>query len=171
MPLSERQAALLGDDPARADVGRLAREAFRLPMEDATRDAVRVATYGRCHGHHVRVVFVTGFVNGFLPGNDAVDDKFTIDHRRVALERERALLLDVLAAADGQAVCTRFEHAALEATARMNVQITRVFVRDGERLASVAPSAFAPLSNEALSIDPSVPRELPTKVLCSASTV
>ena len=170
MPLSERQAALLGDDPECADVGRLAREAFRLPAEDAARDAVRVATYGRCHGRHARVVFVTGFVNGFLPGNDAVDDKFTIDHRRVALERERALALDVLAAADEQVVCTRFERAALEATARMNVQITRVFVRDGERLASVAPSAFASLSDDVLSIDPSVPRELPTKVLYNVST-
>ena len=88
----------------------------------------------------------------------------------MALERERALALDVLAAADEQVVCTRFERAALEATARMNVQITRVFVRDGERLASVAPSAFASLSDDVLSIDPSVPRELPTKVLYNVST-
>ena len=171
MPLSSRQAALLGDDPAHADIERLAREAYRAPVEDVMRDAVHVATYARCHGRHVRTVFVTGLVNGFLPALDAVDDKFTIDHRRVALERERALLLDVLATAGERAVCTRFVRDRLENTAFTKVQTSRVFVRDGERFANVAPSEFASLADEALSLAPDVPRELPTKVLYASSTL
>ena len=89
MPLSPRHVELLGDDPAHADIERLARCGFAKPVENVARDAVHVVSYARCHGRHVRTVFVTGLVNGFLPANDAVDDKFTIDHRRVALERAR----------------------------------------------------------------------------------
>lgn len=171
MPLSPRLVELLGDDAAHADIERLAREAFRAPVEDVARDAVHVVAYARCHGRHVRTAFVTGLVNGFLPANDAVDDKFTIDHRRVALERERALFLNVLAAADERTVCTRFTRDRLENTAFTKVQTTRVFMRDGERLASVAPSEFASLTDEVLALAPDVPRELPTKVLYASTTM
>lgn len=171
MPLSPRHVELLGDDPAHADVERLARCGFAKPVEDVARDAVHVVSYARCHGRHVRTVFVTGLVNGFLPASDAVDDKFTIDHRRVALERERALFLDVLSCASERAVCTRFVRDLLENTAFTKVQTSRVFVRDGERFARVTPSEFASLTDEALSPAPDAPRELPTKVLYNVSTV
>lgn len=171
MPLSDRLRALLGDDPAHADIERLALEAFRAPTEDTVRDAVCIATYARCHGRHARVTFITGLVNGFLPANDAVDDKFTIDHRRVAFERERALFLDVLATAGERVVRTRFTHDRLENIALMKVQATRVFMRDGERFANVAPSEFVSPVDEALLRAPVAPRELPTKVLYNVSTV
>ena len=171
MPLSPRHVELLGDDPAHADVERLARCGFAKPVEDVARDAVHVVSYARCHGHHVRTVFVTGLVNGFLPASDAVDDKFTIDHRRVALERERALFLDVLSCASERAVCTRFVRDLLENTAFTKVQTSRVFVRDGERFARVTPSEFASLPDEVLSPAPDAPRELPTKVLYASSTL
>lgn len=144
---------------------------LKQPVEDVARDAVHVVSYARCHGRHVRTVFVTGLVNGFLPANDAVDDKFTIDHRRVALERERALFLDVLSCASERAVCTRFVRDLLENTAFTKVQTSRVFVRDGERFARVTPSEFASLTDEVLSPAPDAPRELPTKVLYNVSTV
>ena len=171
MPLSPRHVELLGDDPAHADIERLARCGFAKPVENVARDAVHVVSYARCHGRHVRTVFVTGLVNGFLPANDAVDDKFTIDHRRVALERERALFLDVLSCASERAVCTRFVRDLLENTALTKVQTSRVFVRDGERFARVTPSEFASLTDEVLSPAPDAPRELPTKVLYNVSTV
>lgn len=171
MPLSPAFVELLGDDPAHADIERLAREAFAVPAADAARNAVTVAAYRRCHGRRARVVFVTGLVNGFLPALDAVDDKFTIDHRRVALERERTLFLDVVARASDEAVCTRFEHDTLESTAKMRVQTSRVFVKRGQRYAKVAPSEFAPATDDVLECAPDVPRELPTRVLYASSTL
>lgn len=171
MPLSPRLVALLGDDLAHADLERLAREGFAAPVEDAAHNAVRVATYPRCHGRHVRVVFVSGLVNGYLPASDAVDDKFTIDHRRVALERERMLFADVLSTATERAVCTRFVQDRLENTVLAKVQTARVFMKDGERFAKVAPSEFAALTDEVLTPKSDVPRELPTKVLYASVTL
>lgn len=171
MPLSLRMVELLGDDPEHADLNRLAHNAFTVHEEDASRAAVRVAVYPCCHGCHVHTTFVTGLVNGFLPANDAVDDKFTIDHRRVALERERMLFLDVLATARERVVCTRFKQDRLEATVLTKVQTTRVFMKDGERFAKVAPSEFAALTDEVLMPSPHAPRELTTQVLCASPTL
>lgn len=171
MPLSPAFIKLLGDDPAHADVERLAREAFAAPAADAARNAVTVAAYRRCHGRRARVVFVTGLVNGFLPAPDAVDDKFTIDHRRVALERERALFLDVVARASEEAICTRFERDLLENTAKLRVQTSRVFVKRGERYAKVSASEFASADDDVLRFASDVPRELPTRVLYASSTL
>lgn len=148
MPLAPRMVALLGDDPARADLENLARNAFAGEGAsggagaDADVDAVSVVPYRSCHGHFARVTFVTGLVNGFLPRLDAVDDKYTIDHRAVALERERVLFDDVCATATDEVVCTRFERDRLENTGVLDMQTARVFIKNGIRYASVVPSAF-----------------------------
>ncbi len=143
MPLSSKQIALLESDLSHADVDRLARYAF-APSNDALDvPAVVLAPYGRCHGRHVRVTFVTGMVGGFLPSKDAVDDSFTIDHRRNALERDRALFDDISATACDQVICTLFERDLLENTASLNMQVARVSMKDGTRYATVVPSEFA----------------------------
>ncbi len=138
--------ALLGDDPARADLENLARNAFEGAGASggagADADAVSVVPYRSCHGHFARVTFVTGLVNGFLPRLDAVDDKYTIDHRAVALERERVLFDDVCATATDEVVCTRFERDRLENTGVLDMQTARVFIKNGIRYASVVSSAF-----------------------------
>ena len=55
MPLAPRMVALLGDDPARADLENLARNAFAGAGASggagADADAVSVVPYRSCHGH------------------------------------------------------------------------------------------------------------------------
>lgn len=175
MPLSADEEALLGDDPAHADFDGLARGVLAQAAGQAGCGAaagcVTVAPYGRCHGRHVRSVFATGLVNGFLPALDAVEDSFTVDHRRVALERERLRFLDVLATARDEAVCTRFSCDRLENTAALRMQATRVTVRDGVRMAQVAPSAFFALTPDVLAPGGGAARQLETKVRFASSTL
>ncbi|CAK7024150.1 MAG: hypothetical protein PEGG_00996 [Paraeggerthella hongkongensis] len=142
MLLTPAQQALLGDDPNHADIDGLAASAFGGPVRSGDGAGVVVAPYRRCHGRFSRATFVTGLVGGFLPALDAVDDKFTIDHRRAALERERALFEDVAATAQDQTVCTWFKRDLLENTASLNMQTGRVFVKDDVRYATLVPSEF-----------------------------
>ena len=141
MELSSDQEALLGNDPDHADLERLAHEALAPAARDDVA-AVNVAPYRRCHGRFPRVAVLMGLVGGFLPAADAVDDKFTIDHRRAALERERLLFEDMAAMASDETLCTLFERDLLENTASLNMQTARVFIKDDVRYASVAPSVF-----------------------------
>lgn len=145
MPLSPEEAALLGDDPACANIARLACEATTQAdalFANSASDCVTVSPYRRCHGRHARYTFVTGLVNGFLPALDAVDDKFTIDHRRSALERDRMLFDDVIATAQDEAICTLFERDVLENVGALHMQPSRVYIEQGVRYATLMRSEF-----------------------------
>jgi superfamily I DNA/RNA helicase len=143
MPLHASMVAYLGDDPARADIWQLAKRAFQPKSSPGGLESgVTVASYRRCHGRHVHTLFITGLVNGFLPAPDAVDDRHSIDHRRNALARERWLFDDVEATACTEIVRSSFKQDRLENTERMDVQASRVFVKDTVRFARVTPSQF-----------------------------
>ncbi len=141
MALSLDQIALLGDDPACADVKSLAVETCMAVASDGGDNAVTIAPYRRCHGRFPRVTFITGLIDGFMPATDAVDDKFTIDHRRAAFERELVLFEDMAATAREEVVCTLFRRDELEHAAMMNMQVSRVFIEGDVRYATVVPSS------------------------------
>lgn len=148
MALSSDQIALLGDDFACADVKSLAIDACGSLASDGDEHAVTIAAYRRCHGRFSRVTFMTGLVDGFMPAADAVDDKFTIDHRRSAFERELALFEDVTATACEEVVHTLFRRDELENAAAMNMQISRVSIENDVRYAAVVPSSALPVGRE-----------------------
>jgi hypothetical protein len=114
-----------------------------VPMTHSTdAGAVVVAPYIRACSRRARVTFIAGLVNGFLPALDAVDDGFTIEHRRRALARQRTLFEAVRATAGEAVVYSRFECARLVEAETQKMQVTRVFLRNRERFARVAPSGF-----------------------------
>ena len=104
-----------------------------------------MAPYRRCRGHRADVVFVLGVVNGFLPAADAVEDSFTIDHRKKALARESDLFSMLCNLSEsGTVFANRFETDEYKAATLQKVQVQRVFAKDGQRWARIAPSVFAP---------------------------
>lgn len=106
---------------------------------------VSVALYNRCRGHQADFVFVLGVVNGFLPATDAVEDSFTIDHRKKALARESDLFSMLCSlSTSGTVFASRFETDDYKAATLAKVQVGRVFANDGQRWARIVPSVFAP---------------------------
>lgn len=145
MPLRPAHIDLLGTDEARADIANLSSKAFASQQNDPSAlDAVLIAPYKRCHSRHVHTVIFTGLVNGFLPSIDAVDDKYTIDHRTLAREREKTLFEDVRATATNALVCSLFAVDRLEKAALLKVQTSRIFIKDGVQYAKICPSEFIP---------------------------
>lgn len=143
MPLQPSQVALLGDDPQKPSLENLARFAFAAEVEAETAvDEVVIAPFKQCHGRFARVVFMTGLVNGFLPALDAVDDAYTIDHRKRAQAREEILFEDVRSMATEEVVFSYFERDLFENVGAMKMQMGRVFMKDSLRFAQVVPCLF-----------------------------
>jgi len=116
-------------------------EMLRVPgYADAPVGAVIIAPYALCHGIHVNEVFVTGMVNGFLPHIDALDDDHSVDHHRLALERDRALLADVEACASRRVHRTLFERDLYDNAHALHMDIARIYCDDGRDIAKIAPS-------------------------------
>lgn len=104
--------------------------------------AVVIAPYQRCHGRHADVTIIAGAIDGFLPKKDAIDDNETIDHKKLAISRDRALFDDIVATAAQSVIVTSFAEDRLENADALKMATTRIIMRDEKHYARVNPSRF-----------------------------
>ena len=139
MPLGSHAVAL-GDKDGRPDVAAFA--ATFKPKPACLLKGVVVTTFTRVISHPCKTLVIPGMVDGFMPKRDAVDDAFDLDHRQRALARESRLLKAVEAMACDCVVYTNFDHDLIENTAALHMFTTRIYMKDGRRMARVSPSAL-----------------------------
>ena len=111
-------------------------------MSNADCNAVTIAPYAHCIGHHAKHLLLTGMVNGFLPSLRAVDDKYTIDERAKAREHETKFFNYLKAIPTESLEISLFEQDLLENAGKLKMSTTRIFVQEGQQRALVAPSLF-----------------------------
>lgn len=140
MPLDARRIALLGDLEGPADMDALVVDEPSAHRENVS--GVRIAQYEDCCAEHARATLVCGLVGGFLPRLDALDEGYTIDHKKRAMARDGLLFGDVCATSSELLVLSSFEHDLLENADALHMRLRRVFVKDGVRCASIEPSDF-----------------------------
>lgn len=140
MPLDARRIALLGDLEGPADIDALVADGSSVRHERAS--GVRIARYEDCCAEHARVTVACGLVGGFLPRLDALDEGYTIDHKKRAMARDGLLFDDVCATSSELLVLSLFERDLLENADALHMRLRRVFVKDGVRCASIEPSVF-----------------------------
>lgn len=134
-------SSLAGDEDAAALYAAL-RETQFFPTHEANVRAVRVSSYEQLCGCGYRALYVTGCVDGFMPARDAFEVVSTdADRARVREADRRAFAAGVAKAADTLLLST-FSRAPLELAERTKMQVARVRMEDGERVASLRPTCF-----------------------------
>lgn len=146
--LFEQEGCTLTDSERAALAGADAfdREAFAAlvladPVADAT-DTVAIVPYRRAFGRHGDLAVVCGLVNGFLPPRDALSDSETVDHKRRAYDRGRILFEAAKSTGTDRIVCTSFTDDRIENADALNMDVTRIYVKDGLHFAALTPSAY-----------------------------
>ncbi len=139
MPLGEH-AASLGDKQGRPNIEAFI-DTFKTKYSPLP-EGVVVTIFSRTLCHPCKTLAIPGMVDGFMPKRDAVDDAFDLDHRQRALVREGVLLQAVEACAQSCIAYTNFDHDAIENTAALHMFTTRIYEKDGRRMARVAPSTL-----------------------------
>lgn len=139
MPLG-RHAWTVGDCYLKPNIDAFA-NSFVKPTRPLPAGVV-VCTFSRTLNHPCKTLVVAGMVDGFMPKRDAVDDAFDLDHRNRALARDARVLHAVERTAQKCIVYTNFDHDALENTAALHMHTTRIYQKDGRRMARVSSSAL-----------------------------
>lgn len=146
------EAGCIVDEPVRGALA--ARERFDgaafaalvldgdAPDAAAPADAVTVAPYRRAVGHHGDLTVVCGMVGGFLPALDATSDRETVEHRRRAYDRDRLLFEALKATAAQRVALTSFADDRIENADALGLDVARIYMEDGQRLAAVRPSPY-----------------------------
>ena len=132
---------LIGDEDAAALFALVRERQFR-PTHSANPRAVRLSSYEQMCGCSYEAVYAVGCVDGFMPARDAFE--------MVATDADRARVRDAdrraFAAGAGKAAATlmfsTFSKADLELAERTKMQVVRVRMEDGRRVAAVRPTLF-----------------------------
>ena len=134
-------AALSGDEDA-ATLYAMVRETQFFPTHEANVRAVRVSSYEQLCGCGYRALYVTGCVDGFMPARDAFEVVSTDADRDRVREADRRTFAAGVAKATDALMFSTFSRAPLELAERTKMQVARVRMEDGERIAQVRPTCF-----------------------------
>lgn len=134
-------ASLVGDEDAAALYAMVRATQF-APVHDENERAVRVSSYEQMCGCGYRSVYAVGCVDGFMPARDAFEVVSTdADRARVRAEGRRAFAAATGKASDALMLST-FSKAPLELAERTKMQVARVRMEAGERMAALRPTCF-----------------------------
>lgn len=133
--------ALAGDEDA-ATLYAMMRKTQFFPTHRANVRAVRVSSYEQLCGCGYRALHVAGCVDGFMPARDAFEVVSTDADRARVRERDRRAFAAGAAKAEDTLLFSTFSRAPLELAERTKMQVARVRMEDGERIAQVRPTCF-----------------------------
>ena len=134
-------ATLAGDEDA-ATLYAMVRETQFFPTHEANVRAVRVSSYEQLCGCGYRALYVTGCVDGFMPARDAFEVVSTDADRDRVREADRRTFAAGVAKATDALMFSTFSRAPLELAERTKMQVARVRMEDGERIATLRPTCF-----------------------------
>ena len=132
---------IVGDEDAAA-LYAAARATQFAPVHEDNPRAVRVSSYEQMCGCSYRAVYAVGCVDGFVPARDAFEVVSTdADRARVRETGRRAFAAAAGKASDALMFST-FSKAPLELAERTKMQVSRVRMESGERVATLRPTCF-----------------------------
>ena len=139
-PADAATAAIPTD--ATALIGR-ARRRMNAPVFEDTANRVLAGDLAHLVGRSPAVLVLAGFVNGFFPARDYFDATVTTpDKQKLAHETDTRRLYTAVGKPTRQLAASWFTAIDLVDAERLKLEIERVALRRGERVARVAPSIY-----------------------------
>lgn len=114
----------------------VARANKRMQFPTCPTDAVRLVPYDRMAGLSPKALFVTGFVNGFVPKHDYFDlAAMTQDKRDKRRLDDLQRAAQIFSSATGRIVVSTFARVDMEVADRSRIVMDRIGLVDGNRMA------------------------------------
>lgn len=141
-PTAEGETAPTQAADAAALIGR-ARRRMGAPAYEDTEGRVLVGDLAHLVGRSPAVLVLAGFVNGFFPARDYFDATVTTpDKQKLVRETDTRRLYTAVGKPTRQLAASWFTAIDLVSAERLKLEIERVALRRGERVARVAPSIY-----------------------------
>lgn len=139
----EKLSARLADPQERIDgLSAASQESGDRQGLSEDEDAVRILLYSNCHGEKAERAWVACLVDGVIPEKRALDFEVPADRRKKLMDRGRVLFSDLMVVARDSLVLTSFAEEGFEEAERAGIDVKRIFMKQGKRMARVGESAF-----------------------------
>ncbi len=132
---------IVGDEDA-ATLFALVRATQFAPTHEANPHAVRVSSYEQMVGCTYANVYAVGCVDGYVPARDAFEVVSTEEERARIMAADRRRFMAGVGKAGERLMFSTFSKADLELAERTKMQVARVRMENGERVAVVRPTCF-----------------------------
>jgi|GEM_PF-4188441 len=120
-----------------------ARMRKRMTEPALTTDAINIVRYDQLMGLSPELLVLCGYVNGFFPSRNFFDlTAITAEQetKMRATDLKRAYIM--ISKPSRQLIVTTFGKLDLEDAERIKLQIARIYLEDGKRMAQVEPSIY-----------------------------
>ncbi len=135
------EEAMVGDEDAAA-LFALIRDRQFAPTHTADPRAVAVSSYEQMVGCSYDSLYLVGCVDGFMPARDAFEVVATDADRARVRDTGRRLFLSAAGKAGDTLTFSAFAKADLELAERTKMQVMRVRMEEGRRIACLRPTDF-----------------------------
>ena len=127
---------------ARAMIAR-ARQRMNAPVFETTEDHVLIGDSAHLTGRTPATLVLAGFVNGFFPARDFFDATVTTpDKQKLVLATDTRRLYTAAGKATQRSAASWFTSIGLVEAETLKLEVGRVKLRRGERIAVTAPSIY-----------------------------
>ena len=124
----------------------VARATKRLQYPTCAPDTVRLVPYDKLCGLSAKVVFVCGFVNGFVPKHDYFDlAQLEASKREKRRQEDLARAVEVFTVATERVVVSTFAIVDMEVADRSRIVMDRIGLVDGKPMSFAQPSILLDL--------------------------
>lgn len=130
-----------GDEDCRELYLRVRDRILEPSFEDTTRK-IRIGSYKRLQGLNPKVIVVSGLIDGFMPSRNCFDVALLEEERNKECAIFRRIYYNALGKCGKHLVLSTIQKASLEMAETMKMEVRRVKMERGERLAMLSPSVF-----------------------------
>lgn len=129
---------------------RLVNEAILEPSFDESVKKVRIGSYKRLQGLTPKVVVVSALIDGFMPSRNSFDVALMEEDREKEKNICRRVFYNAITKPSEQLVVSTLQKADLEIAEFMKMEVRRVRMEQGKRLAMLSPSVFIDEAGDAI---------------------
>lgn len=131
----------MGDEDAAALFALVRAGQFDPTHSDSAR-AVHISSYEQMCGCSYEAVYAVGCVDGLMPARDAFEVVSTDEDRARVMGAGRRAFMSAAGKAASTLMFSTFSKADLELAERTKMQVQRVRMEDGRRMATLRPTCF-----------------------------
>lgn len=151
--VSESFAALLepmeGDETAEQLFAKAIDNVLNPQFNDLPR-TIKIGSYESLQGLGPKVLIISGLIDGFMPNRECFDVAILEKDREDSCNKQRRLFYNAITKAQGRTVFSTLQKSDLELAEKLKMEVRRVKMERGERMAMLSPSIFIAESGDTL---------------------
>lgn len=140
---------VMGDESAAELFEKLSSQILEATFDDLAQK-IRIGSYRHLRGLNPKIVIMSGLIDGFMPSRNCFDAAILEEERERELDVYRRVFYNALTKPAEKLILSTLQKADLEMAESLKMEVRRVRMIQGKRMAMLSPSTFIDEAGDAI---------------------